>query len=100
MFRRLVGRGARPRRSILRVARGALGPERFHHHQCVDPIPEAPVGLGSPYLVEQRLELRLKIGFCADSALHVVSYLKNACQEKDRLPPLNGFEHHRLDGSY
>jgi hypothetical protein len=72
IFRRLVGR------RFPREARGALGPERFHHHECVDPIPEAPVRLGSPHLVEQRLELRLKIGFCAESALHVVSYLKNA----------------------
>jgi len=99
MFRRLVGRGARVPRSILREARGALGPERFHHHECVDTVPEAPVGLGSPHLIEQRLELRLKIWFCTESALHVVSYLKNACQEKERLPPLNGFEHRRLDGS-
>src|SRR5712691_12621651 len=54
----------------------ALGPKRFHHDQGVDTIPKAPIGLGSPHLVEQRLELRLKIGVRLCFSLHTVSLLR------------------------
>jgi len=54
-------------------ALGALRPKRFHHDHGIDAVPQAPIGLGSPHLVEQRLELRLKIGVCLYFSHHTVS---------------------------
>jgi len=43
---------------------GALGAKSFDHHGGVDAIPQSPVGLRTPYLVEQRFELAVQVGVC------------------------------------
>jgi hypothetical protein len=43
---------------------GALSAKRFDHHGCVHAIPQSPVRLRTPYLVEQRFELAVQIGLC------------------------------------
>jgi hypothetical protein len=59
-----VGSAAASSGLLFRPAVGTLGAKRLDHHGGVDAIPQSPVGLRAPHLVEQRLELAVQIGVC------------------------------------
>src|SRR5205807_2253869 len=69
IFRRCVGRRAVSLNGFP-GAPGALGPKRFQHHESIHPVPQPPVRLGPPYLVQERLVLSLQIRIRVLSPLH------------------------------